>query len=255
MLASVALLLIAMHCSRMSLTTHPPSALFHLLFNMSSCAANCGQATKSHLLFYTCRCTQQRYVCEECVQGLVRCLNGVQCPLCRTDISTLAKVISVPELVAKSQKQRGVNAGIEEDDFRYRWEVSSILGVRATSVVDAEYLVKWKQTSAVRRAAAPTSTWESAANLSNGGEMVEKFHRRHGLVALSDPAFQFPITLQFADFQESKVRGKLEFKCGHSGCDYVTPKRSNMRSMRGSTFCRAPMSFASLVRCVLQPLG
>jgi hypothetical protein len=153
---------------------------------------------------------------------------GAKCPLCRSEIASLAKVINVSDLVAKSQRLRGQNYGVERDDFAFRWQVSSILGVRATSVNDAEYLVKWTKPRVPGRP--PKSTWESSSNPTGGGDMVPQFHKRHGLLDLHHPAFEFPIRFQISEFKESKDSGKVLYKCSQSGCTYTSNKRSNIQA-------------------------
>lgn len=197
-------------------------------YNMSDCTAGCGQTIKSHLLFYTCQCTQQRFICEPCVKGMARCTNGAKCPLCRDEIKSLAKVIQVSDLVAKSQRLRGPNYGVDRNSFAFRWEVSAILGIRATSVHDAEYLVKWTKPRVPGRT--PKSTWESSSNLTGGGDMVQQFHTRHGLHDLHHVAFEFPIRFQISEFKESKESGKVFYKCSHTNCAYTSNKRSNIQA-------------------------
>jgi len=118
---------------------------------------------------------------------------------------------------------------VEESDFRYRYDVDSIIGVSATSVEDAEFLVQWKATGPGRRA--PVATWQPAANLADQGSMPDSFLRNLGYVSLYSSDFPFPVYVTVPLRKKVKSKNsKLLYKCGATGCGYTSDRRSNMQS-------------------------
>lgn len=192
------------------------------------------QNSACDLSTFPCRCTVavQQYLCDKCIRGMVKATQKLKCAICNELVAATTKVTNIAALTDKMFKYYGPNMGIaeeeKENDFRYRWKVEYIAGVRAKSLADAEFLVQWQAKTPGRRA--PKATWEPASNLAGGGNAADAFLRKHGFVDLHSPHFEFPVDYMVPLHKVSRVDGQLLFKCGTAGCGYTSKKRSNMQS-------------------------
>lgn len=189
------------------------------------------------LASYTCRCTKGRHICEKCVEQAVLANGGLKCAQCREPILQLTQITDVAELVSRVlARGKNLNAGVDEEDFRFRWEVDYLAGIRGTCMGDLQFKVIWKKTSSMRRV--PKATWEPAVNLQTGGSsmLIEQFLARHGFPLLDPEIFKFPVDFEIQKAKRCSVksaktgRSNVLYKCSASGCKYTSRKLSNMQS-------------------------
>ncbi len=184
------------------------------------------QRTSCALFGFACCCTVPRYLCDGCLRGMLKAKPELKCALCRAPVSSLTKGIQVAELIAKRVQRSGPNVGVEEDDFRYRWAVDYVAGVRGTSPQNVEFLLQWKSTGLGRRA--PKATWQSAADVD--ADAVRAFLRKHGFVDFRSSEFAYPVLFTVPLHKVSRAKDQLLYKCSAAGCNYTSKKRSNMQS-------------------------